>query len=333
MHRFYRRAYEIYRKSAVLKAMYRKFTSLQRHLSGEREVTDFHSYSIELSSICNARCVFCSYPAISQIDKSDQNMTDLTFGQVLDFIKKKPKQAISLTPIVGEIFVNKNWNIYLQEILDISDIKYVGIITNGILLTERNLKKLIALRNVNKLGISISVGGLNRSDYETCFGVDKFHRVSENINRLVSQLKERNLSVPVRVELRLIHGSAAGRAKIFNTFNQANYSEFYFGVVRKFDPLHNLPKGHSGIVWAGQKAKKQRACRTLSSLMFAANGDVRLCGCVMSMIPKDLSMVVGTAQEDPEVIRERLEEKVRRWEGENVLPLPCQSCTDYVARL
>lgn len=333
MNKYYRRAYEIYRKSPILKGLYRKVNSLHRLLRGARETVDFHSYSIELSSICNARCVFCSYPAISRIDNSDKNMTELTFGQVLDFIKKKPKQAISLTPIVGEIFVNKSWNIYLQEILDIPEIKYVGIITNGILLTERNIKKLIALRNVNKLGISISVGGLNRTDYRVSYGVDKFNRVSENINRLVSELKEGDLSVSVRVELRLIQGSAAGKADVFHTFNKSNYSEFYFGVVRKFDPLHGLPEGHSEIVWAEQKPKKQRACRTLSSLMFAANGDVRLCGCVMSMIPKDSSMVVGTADEDPEVIRKRLEEKIRRWEDEAVLPLPCQSCTDYVSRL
>lgn len=333
MHRLYRKAYEIYRKSSFLKAFYRKVNSLYRRLLATRDTSDFHSYSIELSSICNARCVFCSYPAISRINNADKNMTDLTFSQVLDFIKKKPKQSISLTPIVGEIFVNKNWGIYLQEILDIPEIRYVGVITNGILLTERNLKKLISLRNVNKLGISISVGGLNKDDYEACFGVDKFNRVSENINRLVSELKASNSLIPVRVELRLIQGSAADRAEIFRTFNKSNYSEFYFGVVRKFDPLHGLPEGHSGIVWAEQRPNKQRACRTLSSLMFAANGDVRLCGCVMSIIPKDMSMVVGTVHEDPEVIRGRLEEKIRQWEGESILPLPCQSCTDYVARI
>jgi wyosine [tRNA(Phe)-imidazoG37] synthetase (radical SAM superfamily) len=322
--------YKIYRNSLLLKKIHRAFTALRILLYGEQE--HVKSYSIELSSICNAKCVFCSYPAISLSGRDLGNMTENIFRHAYKFIKDSPTKSVSFTPITGEFFVNSKWHVYLQSILNLAEVKYVGIITNGILLTPQNIDRLLKLKNLSKIGLSISVGGITKEEYKESYGVDKFNRVLRNINSLLFSLNNMEANIPVRVEFRLLKGAEFDKRKVRQIFNYCNYQNFDYGVVDKFDPLNGLPQGHSRLIYSPPRLKKLKACRTFSAIMFSANGEIRACGCVMSDVPGDKTMRLGTAGDGLASVKSVLAAKIELWEKDQILPFPCTTCTDYVPR-
>src|SRR5688500_15579829 len=62
---------------------------------------------IELSSRCNALCVFCPYPAIADSDKKLQKMPAATFQAAKENIEKEGFSSVSFTPTTGEIFLDE----------------------------------------------------------------------------------------------------------------------------------------------------------------------------------------------------------------------------------
>jgi radical SAM protein with 4Fe4S-binding SPASM domain len=260
-------------------------------------------------------------------------MSQNTFQQVHQIISSHPTKGISLTPLTGEFFVNQNWDVFLQSILTIEKVENVGIITNGILLGPKNIQKLVELKGLNKITLSISLGGVTRDSYRKMYKVDKFDRVVRNINSLLEELIRKNLEISVRVELRVLSRENISKSEINRIFNSKNYQYFNYGIVEKFDPIGGLPEGYSGLKFAKAPKNKKLACRTFSAVMFTESGDIRACGCVMSEIPGDNSMILGDVRNSAQEIKNKIAIKIQEWEKNGNLPLPCRSCTDYVSRI
>ena len=61
---------------------------------------------IEISNICNARCVFCVYPEMLRVRNDFTLMKESHFQQVLQHVEREKLDYISLTPDFGEILCN-----------------------------------------------------------------------------------------------------------------------------------------------------------------------------------------------------------------------------------
>ncbi len=96
-----------------------------------------NSYTIEISSYCNAKCIFCSYPYLAKNKTNLVNMSNETFYKCLEFIRKSKKSVINMTPRIGENLCNKNWATYLQILLNEEYIARMTIFTNVILLNDK----------------------------------------------------------------------------------------------------------------------------------------------------------------------------------------------------
>ena len=91
-------------------------------------------YYLELSSICNAECIFCTYPILRDHGKELMKMAGGHFDRALDLMKKNPRSSVSLTPTTGDILVDGRWAESLQCVLDLDFVDDVHFYTYGILL-------------------------------------------------------------------------------------------------------------------------------------------------------------------------------------------------------
>src|SRR5262245_36621117 len=166
-------------------------------------------YFIEPASLCNAACVFCHYPQLRDGGKPTTVAQGETFAKALQLIKKDcalrgvRKVSISLTPTTGDILVNRDWGQYLDAVADIDIVDWIDVVTNGILLRERDVETLVRFKRPQVLNFSISAGGLDRETYKMMFGVDKFETVRRNTNRLMQALKDADVKLNVAINLRV----------------------------------------------------------------------------------------------------------------------------------
>ncbi|MEZ6021815.1 MAG: radical SAM protein [Planctomycetota bacterium] len=96
---------------------------------------------IEGTNICNAECVFCAYP-VMQRRKKVMPMED--FRAVIDDYVAMGGRAVSLTPIVGDPFVDKFLFERLDDLYARPEIRQIGFYTNAILMDREKSRRLMA---------------------------------------------------------------------------------------------------------------------------------------------------------------------------------------------
>ena len=292
-------------------------------------------YYIELSNICNAECIFCSYPALRDGGKSLSNMTGAHFDRIVEFIERNPRSTIALTPTTGEVFINPHWQKYVQRILDLDFVKYVHFYTNAALLNENNRAKLLQLHGIKKLSMSFSTGGLDEDTYRLLFGKDLFHQVKSNINKFLGQLRDKGMNMHVSVDIKLPKGQTSSIADGRATYNQCGYKYAFIKTRQSFDDLGGLIEHHDLDVMApAGEARHRKPCKYLDDVRFAANGEIWLCGCVISELPGVEDLRVGRIDDrEPSQKLIKFQTTIQKnWTNQHAIPHNCRDCTWYIAR-
>lgn len=295
-------------------------------------------YFIEPASLCNAACVFCHYPQLRDQGKSTVVARGETFAKALDLVKRDcalrnvRKVSISLTPTTGDILVNRNWGQYLDAVADIEIVDWIDVVTNGILLRERDIETLVRFKRPEVLNFSISVGGLDRATYKAMFGVDKFEAVRRNVNRLMRALKDAGVKLNVAVNMRVPDAGPVTQDRIAAIFNEAGYRWAHYSVLDTFkDVPADVPGKLTLKMVAGLTPRDNVPCGMLDSgaLNFSAEGEITACGCHYSQDRNDKSLRLGTVDSDIEQLVTRRAELVRAWRQDNVVPTVCRKCQHY----
>lgn len=155
---------------------------------------------IEPTTGCNFRCTMCE---VSQPGYIKKNMNLDTFEKII----QQNKQLIKIRlQGLGEPFVNTNF-IKMIKIAEKYHIK-VDFVTNGSLLNETNIKKLISLNNLNIMYVSID--GSSSNVFEKI-------RVGSNFNQIIKNLK--NFS-----EINSLNNKKI-KSKVMMLVQKLNYSE------------------------------------------------------------------------------------------------------------
>lgn len=294
----------------------------------------FGSYFIEfeVSSACNARCIFCLYPDIVKSGKRLKNMDLETFEKALENIKKTDYSMLSFTPTTGDIFMNKEWSLFVDKIKDLSNIKQIFFYSNAILLNEENQNKLIEILKTDSnrkiFALLFSVGGTDRETYNTMFGVDKFDVVKENINSFLKKLKENDIIVKVGLEFRLPKNTRLDFKKAQRLFNQTDYEFCSIDVLYKYMYNNHIAKLNN-LEYMVEVKNPKRACSYLHKTRYAADGGVWADGCMISEMPNDNSLKLGEVSDSIQHIEKNRREIITNWEQENKIPKPCQGCSFY----
>ena len=287
---------------------------------------------MELSSVCNSRCIFCSYVKIAGSGKKLQQMAPETYEKVLEKLKLVNYETVSFTPTTGDTLINPDWDGYIRKALALDPLKTILLYTNGILMNKENIEKLIGLLKYDKqrkiFSLLFSLGGFDRETYTFMFGVDKFNQVKENIKTLLSRLQEEKMTLLVNLEFRIPNDYQLDLNKVKKELNTAGYPFLGARVLRKFAGIEGLEKSEK-LCYNEETGEKKKFCSYLRKTRFAADGGVWADGCVVSELPGDTSLKLGTVDDewhDLEYHRKRI---VDEWIHHGRIPAPCRTCTLY----
>ena len=312
----------LYRSEAV-KRFYRRWI---RDRLGDQP----NNYNIQLSSICNALCVFCTYPQLKESGTPQLHISDDSFDRAIELIRKQPRPIVCFTPTTGEVLVNSRWAERVQTALDLPFVREVYFYSNAISLNRKNIDRLLGLKNREKLRVNFSTGGTDRELYHAMYGVDRFDKVARNINALFEVLAERGESVPVGVDVKLRPGDRVSNDLLEKTYNKAGYRYAQFIQSNELSDLGGVVAGEFTIRYKLQ-ARDNRPCHGLGNFRFAANGDIWLCGCAFSEPPGSTELRVGHAKgwADLAAAEEHQRTLADAWRDHNDVPEPCKHCPIY----
>jgi MoaA/NifB/PqqE/SkfB family radical SAM enzyme len=285
---------------------------------------------IELSNVCNAKCIFCPYPQIEQTDKNLQNMSAEGFAASLNKAVELGYSRLGFTPTTGELFANKRWAEHIATALRHEKIKSLYYYSNAILLTDGNIEKILALPNPQKIEkFCFSVGGSDAATYKKMFAVDKFEVVKRNINSLCEKLKKAGSGLKINCELRLPRYDKTTKRTAEKIFNQAGYANFHANIVRVFDPIGGLIN-ENDLDYLPEITDKVTPCYRLNDIRFDANGNIWMCGCVVSERPGESSLLIGSLADTSDYIEQQRQVIFANWRAGKI-PSTCQPCRLYKA--
>lgn len=282
---------------------------------------------VEGTNICNAECVFCAYPRMER-RKTTMSMED--FRRVVGEYLAMGGRHVSLTPIVGDPFVDKHLFERLDLLMDEPRVVGISFYTNAILMTPEKSARL--MRYAAKLHVHVSWGGFDEDTWNAIMGVAKFPAARDAVRGFLAEKRRTGSQIPFTLALRC--PDSAKHGPLWTELDSARKE----GLVE----VAGMPDYDS---WAGKVADaelekvglrprrmpyKLGACELLfTKPVVLANGDVNACACR----DVEAELVVGNVKDEPLAsiwAGRKIDEIVEAHErGE--YPDVCRRCTYFVS--
>lgn len=240
--------------------------------------------SIEISSICNARCIFCNYRFGYRTPKL---MPITEFTKIVESCVQMGYENLDLTSMGGEFFTNRDAVDFVEAGKN-AGFKHIGLFTNGLLIHRFNIDKLLQ-SGVDVLLISFP--GFSKELYRQIFNIDSFDDFKQSVELLLKSHHRLNSNVIIIFEPRT-----------YLTKKQIEKSEYYNKAILPYLSDHIIMKEPLRVydTWGGDinqsdlingmkldinpvksiyPFKKVFLCCRIVMPGILANGDVRLCNC------------------------------------------------------
>ncbi|PIR87909.1 MAG: hypothetical protein COU10_02020 [Candidatus Harrisonbacteria bacterium CG10_big_fil_rev_8_21_14_0_10_45_28] len=278
---------------------------------------------IEMTNVCNARCCFCPY---KYMKRSKGMMSDEIFEKTVGDYVKIGGGRVELTPVPGEIFLDKKAIERIKFLRSFEEIKEISFYTNGIFLNNFDVEELLT-SGVNN--ITVTFGGTDREEYREIFGVDMFERVSGNLIKLGEA--NRRLKNPVSIaisfrtskKLSLFTKTDLFKAlsKNFRIDYQYNYHS-WGGLIGQNDL-----KGEMRMSPLSANKIKEPCGLSYSGVRVAWNGDVTPCWCGDIEVDLKIGNIMKNALID--IWRGEKMKNFRKSFFDRKPPLICRKCEHY----
>ncbi|WP_103669903.1 radical SAM protein [Pseudanabaena sp. BC1403] len=281
---------------------------------------------IETINICNNDCIICPYSAQSR-QKSTMPMH--LFEKVVDDYIEMGGGAISLTPLVGEVLLDK---LLLQRIDFVKSKKAItslSVTTNALMAknyTDYDLEILI--RSFDQ--INISIYGLDREEYKLMTRRDMYDQVIDSIERILKfsqnnisfgfrHLKNRSKEDVQQWIDNLVSNTGKNVTIHSSTSTYSNWSYFDTSISLPFDAS-----------WSKVNVNKSQCLIPILSCQVMSNGDVSFCACANFNATGEL--MIGNIMENS-LTEMYNSEKVRKlWDWETYgIPSFCQMCSFHTS--
>ncbi len=248
---------------------------IRAHLESLRRIP--RGLHVEGTNICNAACVFCAYP---QMERRKQTMSMEDFARIVEEYVAMGGKHVSLTPIVGDPFVDKHLFERLDLLMADKRVSGISFYTNAILMTREKSERL--MRYASKLHVHVSWGGFDAHTWNEIMGVNKFEPARDAVLAFLDVKRATGTQIPFTLALRCPDSNCTG--PLWETLQAARKA----GLVE----IAGMPDYDS---WAGKVKPEELekvglrprtmpfklgACELLfTKPVVLANGDVNACAC------------------------------------------------------
>ncbi|MGC2063329.1 MAG: radical SAM/SPASM domain-containing protein [Thermodesulfovibrionales bacterium] len=275
----------------------------------------------ETTSYCNNNCIICANSIMTR-EKAVMPMD--TFRLVLDSYSEMGGGRLSLTPVVGDIFMDP----FLPDRLDlIAEYKQKGIstlsvTTNAVMAgkySERELRRI-----VNCFGrIFISIYGLDADEYKAMTRRDTFYDMMESVRtilRLIDDVEK------IGFGFRLL--------REFNDGDLESWTMRNFGVKityqamntyanwGKLDTRQRLPQAAK---WLPDVDNTVQCFIPLFAMQVFSNGGVAFCPC--DDFNSDEDLLLGNIRNNSLLEIYNTERVKKLWDFESHIPSFCRRCS------
>ena len=284
--------------------------------------------SIETVNICNNDCVICPY---SIQTRKKQGMDMAVFAKVVADYAALGGGPVTLTPMVGEVLLDKQLLERLKLLRATPAISRVSAITNATmayLYTDEELAELAGYFD----RITVSVYGLDAEEFALMTRKDQYDQFMDSLGRLIRifgvgkvGLGARHLRERTTDEIDAWLADVAQRAGIEpgqlslpGTRTYANWTVF--------DTSKPLPLDAE---WMPPRRNTEQCALPLISLQVLSSGKVSFCGC--ADFDGKTALMLGDIREASlaELLGSERVKALWDWQGCGV-PEPCKGCSFYM---
>ncbi|MDD5673069.1 MAG: radical SAM protein [Chitinivibrionales bacterium] len=296
---------------------------------------------IEISSVCNAKCIFCNYRFGH---RTKLLLPKEKFQRIAGACVAKGFQNLSLTSVGGENTLNPEF-IDIIATAKAVGFKYIVTHTNGILLHRHNPGKLLT-SGVDEIGISFP--GFESGLFSTIFGTNGFDDFKKSIQGLLTEHARLNSSVRIIFDPRTtLTRKALLESEFCREFVQRFLNDRVIiqeptqvfdsrsGAIKPHDLLPGMRLRHVTI--KSLPFKKTFLCEKMFALSVLCNGNVRFCGCVFdaSIDTENDPLYIDSLKnfKDFGDFLDHNIEKIHRIRTDfqnGILPSLCRKCTLYI---
>jgi len=191
---------------------------------------------METIAICNAACDFCPYPTL---ERKGERMSDEMIEKIIrDLGDIPPDVHFQLAPYkVSDPFLEPRLFDILERVNARLPNAMISIITNGAALTERNISRLCAVKNV--LYLSVSINYDNAEEYEAVMKIP-FDRTIGRLDLLHQKNARGEIPFPVRLT-RVSDNKLSD--SLFIQWAKSNYRDFSPRIAPRNDWIGQVATG------------------------------------------------------------------------------------------
>jgi MoaA/NifB/PqqE/SkfB family radical SAM enzyme len=282
---------------------------------------------LEATNICNARCVFWAYP---QMERPKQTMSMEMFRDIIDQYVASGGSHVSLTPIVGDPFVDPLLFERLDYLAELDAIESFYFFTNAILMNRDASQQL--MRYGDRLRVCISMGGFDRETYHRVMGVDRFESVWPNLEAFLEEVESSGSEISLEIHVRC--GPEDLRGEVWGALEELErQSRLLIAQIDEYDSwagkISPEALAESGLR-PSRMPHKRGPCELLyMKPVVLANGEVNACACR----DVEAELIVGDLGEQSleEVFEGDALTELRNRQMRGDFPDVCQRCSYYVS--
>lgn len=248
-----------------------------------------------LTDVCNLQCLFCGFHGLkTPWNNSGHFMTMETAEKIAQQAKHIPSLDTLYITHDGEDFLNKQWSELVTCILRNTNISKFIVYTNGMLLNDDNIDRLLKIK-CKEVGVVISIDGKSAEENDRLRKGGNYEIIKKNVINARKRLDANRYKMVINnnhvIEERLIQENKY----IFHKFNQEipdflvkDFGEF--DILIESTPTLFLPSIEMGFpqiedyrLVKARKSERISGCfNPFETISINAEGKVLFCGCCVT---------------------------------------------------